>query len=188
MYSVVQSNVGLLSPIVVSKARQGVLHVTDAKADSEVQSALHRFSPEVPIHNSDELNYNAPLVAYLGNPIKPLAIDSAIGGGIGLTLGAGLLAITKDGGIFHQKLLVAGALGVIGAGIGALCSLRAISNQKWVNKNIVEMIELTKPTETLGEANKVLKTATGDSFTHRLSRRENRQKQDDIQSSINNLY
>jgi hypothetical protein len=54
--------------------------------------------------------------------------------------------------------------------------LRNIFNpqQSWINRSMVQMMELTNIRATLGEGSKALKVSTGDTFAKQLSRRENR--------------
>lgn len=46
--------------------------------------------------------------------------------------------------------------------------------QNWINRSMVQMMELTNIRATLGEGSKALKASTGDTFAKQLSRRESR--------------
>lgn len=46
--------------------------------------------------------------------------------------------------------------------------------QNWINRSMVQMMDLTNIHATLGEGNKALKASTGDTFAKQLSRRESR--------------
>jgi hypothetical protein len=54
--------------------------------------------------------------------------------------------------------------------------LRNVPNpqQNWINRSMVQMMDLTNIHATLGEGNKALKANTGDTFTKRLAHRESR--------------
>ncbi len=167
----------------------------EVSEDALVQQALTRTKPES-ILCAEDLDYRAPLVAFLAGPdaIKKEALKlgaligtglGVIGGGIGVAImatkenaamtfgkGAGIVAACAGGGV------------LLGALFGWLNGNEAARNQAWVNKNVFEMMDLTSPTATLGQGNKALKEETGDSFSHRLARNESRRRDERTQQMI----
>ena len=165
----------------------------EVSEDALVQQALTRTKPES-ILCAEDLDYRAPLVAFLASPdaIKKETFKwgAIIGTGLGAIFG-GLTAVMlsfKDNMTISKGLLGVGLGAVIGLAMGAL--LGSLSgeekarNQAWVNKKMFEMMDLTSPTATLGQGNKVLKKETGDSFSALLARNENRRRDEETQRMI----
>ena len=172
--------------------RQGT---DDIPGDVLIQQALTRKQPQS-ILCAEDLDYRAPLVAFLAGPevIKKEAIKwgAIIGTGAGAVLGgisvAMLALIEKHAMSVFKGLgfiaLGAGAGALFGTLFGWLSGNEAARNQAWVNKNVFEMMDLTGPTATLGQGNKALKAETGDSFSQRLARNESRRRDEQTQQMI----
>jgi hypothetical protein len=155
--------------------------------DTLVQQALTRTQPTEKI-DSEALNYHAPLVDYICNPEALTQKSLKTGVGIGTIFGifgsGGVLAFMasrENANLEFMKtagILFAGAVGggLLGALTGWIIGKDKAENQEWVNKNMFQMMNLTSSNATIGQGNKALKHETGDSFTQRLSRRENRQR------------
>ena len=167
----------------------------EVSEDALVQQALTRTKPES-ILCAEDLDYQAPLVAFLAGPdaIKKQALKwgaligtglGVVGGGIGVAVMASrenaAMTIGKGLGIVAA---CAGGGALLGALFGWLNGNEAARNQAWVNKNVFEMMDLTSPTATLGQGNKALKEETGDSFSHRLARNESRRRDERTQQMI----
>ena len=169
--------------------RQGMV----VSEDTLVQQALTRTKPES-ILCAEDLDYRAPLVAFLASPeaIKKEALKwgAIIGTGAGAVFGGITVAMLafKDNMTIPKGLLGVGLGAGVGLALGALCGWlsgdEAARNQAWVNKNVFEMMDLTSPTATLGQGNKALKKETGDSFSALLARNENRRRDEETQRMI----
>ena len=162
--------------------------------DALVQQALTRTKPVSIL--SEDLNYQAPLVAFLAGPdaIKKQALKwgALIGTGLGVVgggIGVAIMATRENAAMTIGKGLgisaaCAGGGALLGALFGWLNGNEEARNQAWVNKNVFEMMDLTSPTATLGQGNKALKEETGDSFSHRLARNESRRRDERTQQMI----
>jgi hypothetical protein len=173
--------------------RQGGFELEE---DTLIKQALTRTQPES-ILCAEDLDYRAPLVAFLAGPdaIKKQALKwgALIGTGVGTVVGGITVAVLATSQRNHHIDFMKGA-GIVAAGAGVGVLLGALSgwlsgneaarNQAWVNKNVFEMMDLTCPTATLGQGNKALKAETGDSFSHRLARNESRRRDERTQQMI----
>jgi hypothetical protein len=173
------------------QGKETPLETVAISEDTLVKQALSRTKPDS-ILMAEELDYRAPLVAFLASPAaikkEGLKWGAIIGTGMGAVLGGVLLAMPKSRETLLKGIgLFAAALGG-GALVGTLCGWVSgedeARNQAWVNKNVFDMMDLTSTTATLAQGNKALKAETGDSFSEKLARNESRRRDEETQRMI----